>query len=155
MTRSRRFLLAIALATLACACEREAPQEEVPAYGEPVGVQMSPAAGLPAFELAVAVSKNADVTPLVAPLSGLLHGAIKACPGFVSASAAGGVTQVAFSADGGKVRGVAATGDHPDPCLASNLDGKPLALPQGGPPSELRVLVQIRFAKPAGDPEAP
>ncbi|MCC6559622.1 MAG: hypothetical protein IT372_42440 [Polyangiaceae bacterium] len=153
-------MIAIALLSLASACDRAAPrqeEEEKPrAYGEPVGVQMSASAGLPAFELALAVSRDVDVAPLVPPLSGVLHGAIKACPEFVAASAGGGVTQLAFSVEGGKVRGVATTGEHPDPCLASRLNDQAVALPQGqAAPSELRVLVQVRFVAKPADPEAP
>ena len=145
--------LILPLSVLLSACQGEAPREqeqqgkEEEAYGEPVGLQMAASEALPAFEIALAVSKGAEVEPLVAPLGGLIHGAIKGCPGFVSASAGGEVTQLALTIEQGKIAEAAAAGEHPDPCLSASLRGKALAPAPAGTPPRLRAIAQIRFAK--------
>jgi hypothetical protein len=150
-----RRLLALAPLLLACACRDAPPAPKEEAYGEPVGVLLNAAGALPAMEIALAVDQGIEIDPLVTPLSRAIHEAVKACPDFVRASAAGGVTQIAFSIDQGKVEEPVSSGAHPDACLAARLRGQPVApLPAGAPP-QLRVLAQIRNApapQPSDDP---
>lgn len=118
-------------------------------------MQLSASEAVPAFEIALALSRGVEPGPLVAPLSTLLLRAFKACPEFVRANAAGGVTQIVLSIDQGKVAEAGASGEHPDPCLASTLRGQPLEpLPAGAPP-RLRALAQIRLAAAPKPPEDP
>jgi hypothetical protein len=150
-----RRLLALAPLLLACACRDAPPPSKEEGYGEPVGVLLNAAGALPAMEIALAVDRGTEIDPLVTPLSRVLHEAVKACPDFVRASAAGGVTQMAFAIDQGKVEEPVASGAHPDACLAASLRGQSVApLPAGAPP-RLRVLAQIRNApapQPSDDP---
>jgi len=150
-----RCLPAIVPALLGVACQSSPPPADEETYGDPVGVQLSASEAVPAFEIALALSRGVEPGPLVAPLSTLLLRAFKACPEFVRANAAGGVTQIVLSIDQGKVAEAGASGEHPDPCLASTLRGQPLEpLPAGAPP-RLRALAQIRLAAAPKPPEDP
>jgi hypothetical protein len=154
MIRIDAVLFAIALPAFG-ACDRSAPSAEATGYGEPIGVTMTASDSVPQFEIALAASPGVDIEPLVPPLAGMLHGAVKGCAGFVAASLSGGVTQLAFSVEQGKIVGAGVSGEHPDPCLPSRLNGQAVTLP--GSQAPLRVLAQIRFsnAAPSGSAEAP
>lgn len=138
-------LLSACLAASVGACDRKPSSEGIP-YGEPVGVQMEASAEVPAFDIALAVNKGADIDPLIAPLGGLLHKAVRACPGFAKASAVGEVTQIAFSVDQGKAVGAVVSGAHPDPCLTQQINAQEVPTP-----AKLSVVAQIRFGDPSGN----
>jgi hypothetical protein len=151
--------LLLSLLPLLIACEKKAPSDE-PVYGEPVGVTMEASKDLPGFEVAIAVSKGIAIDPLLPPIAGLLHKALKACPDFVKAAAANpeAATQVAFTVEQGKTKDATATMKGAD-CVASNLNAQelpnltitpeaPAAPAQGAPgpaPGKLHVIAMLRF----------
>jgi hypothetical protein len=141
-SRIARGSLALLALALGSACEKAEPAAETPVYGEPVGIQMEASKDLPAFEIAVAVSKGVTVDPLVAPLSGFIHKALRACPDFVKkASAAGEPTQVSFMVERGTT-GTASVSSEAPGCMTTNLSAQAI---QGVPPAKLHVIAMIRF----------
>jgi hypothetical protein len=159
--------LLLSLLPLLCSCEKKEASDGVPVYGEPIGIQMEASQGVPAFEIAIAVSKGVSVEPLVPPLSGLLHKALRACPDFVRAAAANptAATQVAFAVEQGKTKDAAATVKGAE-CVTANLNAQELpglviktaaAPPQGAPadatgaaPKALSVIAMLRFNGASG-----
>ncbi len=158
--------LFIALLPLLLACEKNKASDEQPSYGEPVGITMEASKDLPAFEVVIAVSKGIAVDPLVTPLAGLLHKAVRACPDFVKAAAAApdAVTQVAFTVEQGKTKNAAATVKGAD-CLTANLTAQDLpnltitpAAPasanegegKSAAPGKLHVVALLRFSGARG-----
>jgi hypothetical protein len=142
-----RSALAVLLA-LVCACDKGEPAAAPPVYGDPVGVQMEASKDLPAFDIAVAVSKGVTVDPLVAPLSGFIHKALRACPDFVKqASAAGEPTQVSFTVEQGRT-GTASVSSEAPGCMTQNLSAQAI---EGVPPAKVHVIAMIRFPSAKGE----
>jgi hypothetical protein len=156
--------LLLSLLPLLIACEKKAPSDEV-AYGEPVGVTMQASKDLPGFEVAIAVTKGVAIDPLVPPLGGLLHKALRACPDFVKAAAASpeAATQIAFTIEQGKTKGATSTVKGAD-CVTSSLNAQDLpnltitpeataAPAQSAPgpaPGKLHVVAMLRFPSAPG-----
>jgi hypothetical protein len=159
--------LLLSLLPLLIACDKKAPADQ-PVYGEPVGVTMEASKDLPAFEVAIAVSKGIAIDPLVPPLGGLLHKALKACPDFVKAAAASPstATQVAFTVEQGKTKDAAASVKSAD-CITSSLNAQdlpnltiqreaPAQGAEGAAPGKLHVVALLRFpGAPGSKSEGP
>lgn len=159
--------LLLSLLPLLIACDKKAPADQ-PVYGEPVGVTMEASKDLPAFEVAIAVSKGIAIDPLVPPLGGLLHKALRACPDFVKAAAASPstATQVAFTVEQGKTKDAAASVKGAD-CITSSLNAQdlpnltiqreaPAQGAEGAAPGKLHVVALLRFpGAPGSEPEGP
>jgi hypothetical protein len=159
--------LLLSLLPLLIACDKKAPADQ-PVYGEPVGVTMEASKDLPAFEVAIAVSKGIAIEPLVPPLGGLLHKALKACPDFVKAAAASPstATQVAFTVEQGKTKDAAASVKSAD-CITSSLNAQdlpnltiqreaPAQGAEGAAPGKLHVVALLRFpGAPGSKSEGP
>ncbi|MCK6591653.1 MAG: hypothetical protein HUU21_21090 [Polyangiaceae bacterium] len=157
--------LLLTLLPLLVACEKKPPAEQ-PAYGDPVGITMEASRDLPGFEVAIAVSKGIAVDPLVPPLSGLLHKALRACPDFVKAAVASPstATQVAFTVEQGKTKDVAVSVKGAE-CITSNLTAQDLPNltvqreapgTEGAAPGKLYVVALLRFpGAPASPTESP
>lgn len=159
--------LLVSLLPLLCSCDKKEASDGVPVYGEPIGIQMEAAQGVPAFEIAIAVTKGIAVEPLVPPLSGLLHKALRACPDFVRAAAANPTvaTQVAFAVEQGKTKDAAATVKGAE-CVTKSLSAqelpglviKPAAPPApgapegatGATPQTVSVIAMLRFGGAPG-----
>lgn len=164
----RSLVSLLPLLPLLMACEKQAPADPQPTYGDPVGITMEASKDLPAFEVAIAVSKGIAIDPLVPPLGGLLHKALKACPDFVKAAAASPTTatQIAFTVDQGKTKDVAASVKGAD-CITSNLTAQdlpnltiqreaPAAGVEGAAPGKVHVVALLRFPGARGSsPESP
>lgn len=160
----RRFALRLAALALllASACEEKKGEGahgegayEEPSYGDPVGIQMEPSKDVPAFEIVVAVSKDVAIDPLVPPLGGLIHGAMRACPGFVKAAAASAPVQISLTVEQGKTQRVSVSGvsGEPSDCMMNNLNARELA---GAGPAKVHVLAMLRFPSAQGkDAEGP
>jgi hypothetical protein len=159
--------LLLSLLPLLIACEKKAPTDQ-PVYGEPVGVTMEASKDLPAFEVAIAVSKGIAIDPLVPPLGGLLHKALKACPDFVRAAAASPstATQVAFTVEQGKTKDAAASVKGAE-CITSSLNAQDLPNltiqreasaqgAEGAAPGKVYVVALLRFpGAPGSNSEGP
>lgn len=124
-----------ALVLMSC---HEGGQSHEVVYGEPTGIQMPAAQGLPALEIALAVSQGAAVDVLVSPVSAAIHEALRVCPDVVARGATGEVAQASFAIEGGRVRGASGLAD--DACILRALEGK--SMPAG---ARVDVLVQLRF----------
>lgn len=99
---------------------------------------MTPSQGVAAFKVALAISREREVEPLVAPLSGALHRAVGLCPASLRDLGPDEVLQVAFNVEHGKVSATAVTGGAEGACLARALDGA--SIPDEG---SFKVLAQI------------
>lgn len=159
--------LLLSLLPLLIACDKKAPADQ-PVYGEPIGVTIEASKELPAFEVAIAVSKGIAIDPLVPPLGGLLHKALRACPDFVQAAAASPstATQVAFTVEQGKTKDAAASVKGAD-CITSSLNAQdlpnltiqreaPAQGAEGAAPGKLHVVALFRFpGAPGSESEGP
>lgn len=164
----RLFIALLPLLPLLLACEKKKASDEPPSYGEPVGITVEASKDLPALEVVIAVSKGIAVDPLVPPLAGLLHKALRACPDFVKAAAAApdAATQVAFTVEQGKTKDAAASVKSAD-CITSSLNAQdlpnltiqreaPAQGAEGAAPGKLHVVALLRFpGAPGSKSEGP
>jgi len=138
----------------ALGCKSGAKAHEDAQYGEPVGIQMEASGGLPAFEVALAVTRGVVVDPLVPPITTVIHQGLVACPRVVQTAATSGqVIQIAFSVRQGHLAKLSVSGVESDGCLAQMLDGRSIQLDDkvgaGRAHPELDVLAQVRFGAKA------
>lgn len=162
----RLFIALLPLLPLLLACEKNKATDGQPSYGEPVGITIEASKDLPALEMVIAVSKGIAVDPLVSPLAGVLHKALRACPDFVKAAAAApdAAMQVAFTVEQGKTKNAAATVKGAD-CVTANLTAQDLpnltitpeataSAKEGegksAAPGKLHVVALFRFAGAPG-----
>ena len=142
--RLSRALFPVALAIATSGCSKGEPRPKV-TYGEPVGVQMAASRGLPAYEMALAVTAGVDVATLVSPVSKAVHDALAACPSVVARGAQGEGAEVAFSIEGGRTSGPPPP-EGDEGCLLRALVDREIVAAQ-----TISVLVQLRFG---GAPKA-
>jgi hypothetical protein len=135
-----RFAL-LATATVCLAACDESTKNEAQ-YGEPVGIQIAGHGAIPALSVAVAVTKGRDVNVTVSSMAGGIFTAAAACPAVMASVAAGSVTRLTLTAQGGVLHAPPKPPDDPGAaCMTRALDGKAVTTDK---PESLDVIVEIR-----------
>lgn len=117
------------------------------AFGEPVGITLADAAGLPPkIEIRVAVTAGRATDPLVKPIAGAVLGGLRACPAFVKSVQEGTIPSLAFRVEQGKVAS-GTSDDTSAKCVLGDMVGKSIG-DAAMPP--LDALAIVRFGAPDG-----
>lgn len=138
-----RMLAAACLALAACSDgAAEGGHIAPPAgFGEPVGITLAGAAGLPPqIEIRVAVTAGRATDPLVRPIAQAVRKGLEACPAFVKAGQEGTVPSLAFRVERGKI--VSGTADDERAkCVIDRMVGAGVGDESAAPLDALAIVV--------------